>query len=61
MPEAILSQLKEGGRIAALFLEGALGVARIGHCLGGRIVWRYGFNAGAPLLPGFLRARSFSL
>lgn len=61
VPEAILSQLKEGGRIAALFLESALGVARIGHCHGGRIVWRYAFNAGAPLLPGFERARSFSL
>ncbi|WEF23638.1 protein-L-isoaspartate O-methyltransferase [Paracoccus sp. S3-43] len=61
VPEAILSQLKEGGRIAALFVEGALGVVRIGHCLNGRIVWRYAFNAGAPLLPGFERARSFSL
>lgn len=61
VPEAILAQLKEGGRVAALFLEGALGVVRIGHCLNGRVVWRYGFNAGAPLLPGFERARSFSL
>ncbi|GHG26938.1 MULTISPECIES: protein-L-isoaspartate O-methyltransferase family protein [Paracoccus] len=61
VPPAILAQLKEGGRIAALFLEGALGVVRIGHCFGGRVVWRYGFNAGAPLLPGFQRARSFSL
>ncbi|WP_295042424.1 protein-L-isoaspartate O-methyltransferase [uncultured Paracoccus sp.] len=61
VPETILSQLKEGGRIAALFVEGVLGVVRIGHCLNGRIVWRYAFNAGAPLLPGFERARSFSL
>lgn len=61
VPEAILGQLKEGGRIAALFVEGALGVVRIGHCLNGRVTWRYAFNAGAPLLPGFERARSFSL
>ncbi|WP_234853792.1 protein-L-isoaspartate O-methyltransferase family protein [Paracoccus everestensis] len=61
VPEAILSQLKEGGRIAALFVEGALGVVRIGHFLNGRIIWRYAFNAGAPLLPGFERVRSFSL
>lgn len=61
VPEAILAQLKEGGRIAALFVEGVLGVVRIGHCLNGRIVWRYAFNAGAPLLPGFERVRSFSL
>lgn len=61
VPEAILGQLKDGGRIAALFVEGALGVVRIGHCLNGRVTWRYAFNAGAPLLPGFERARSFSL
>ncbi len=61
VPEAILAQLKEGGRIGALFLEGVMGVVRIGHFLGGRVVWRYGFHAGAPLLPGFERARSFSL
>lgn len=61
VPEAILAQVKEGGRIAALFVEGALGVVRIGHCLAGRVAWRYGFNAGAPLLPGFQRERSFSL
>ena len=30
MPDAILAQLKEGGRIAALFAEGELGVVRIG-------------------------------
>lgn len=61
VPAPILAQLKEGGRIAALFLEGALGVVRIGHCLIGRVVWRYAFNAWAPLLPGFQRERSFSL
>jgi len=61
VPAAILAQLKEGGRIAALFLEGALGVVRIGHCIHGRINWRYGFNALAPLLPGFRRERGFTL
>lgn len=61
VPEAIQEQLKEGGRIIALFLEGALGVVRIGHRLNGRVNWRYGFNAQAPLLPGFERARGFAL
>ncbi|WP_207101212.1 protein-L-isoaspartate O-methyltransferase family protein [Paracoccus shandongensis] len=61
VPDAILDQLKEGGRITALFLEGALGVVRIGHRLHGRVNWRYGFNAQAPLLPGFERARGFVL
>lgn len=61
VPEAVLEQLKEGGRIVALFLEGALGVVRIGHRLHGRVNWRYGFNAQAPLLPGFERERGFTL
>ncbi|MCZ0961506.1 protein-L-isoaspartate O-methyltransferase family protein [Paracoccus benzoatiresistens] len=61
VPAAILEQLKEGGRIAALFLEGALGVVRIGHLLHGRVNWRYGFNAQAPLLAGFERERGFVL
>jgi len=61
VPAAILEQLRDGGRIAALFREGALGVARIGHQLNGRITWRYSFNANAPMLPGFGRARGFAL
>lgn len=61
VPAAILEQVKEGGRIVAPFLEGALGVVRIGHRIGGRVNWRYGFNALAPLLPGFAQARGFAL
>lgn len=61
VPAAILDQLKDGGRIAALFLEGTLGVVRIGHRLNGHVNWRYAFNAHAPLLPGFSRERGFSL
>lgn len=61
VPQAILDQLKDGGRIAALFLEGSLGVVRIGHALHGHVNWRYAFNAQAPLLPGFARERGFTL
>ena len=61
MPPAILDQLKDGGRIVAPFLEGALGVVRVGHRIHGRVNWRYGFNALAPLLPGFQRQRGFAL
>lgn len=61
VPQPLLDQLKEGGRIAAIFAEGQLGVVRIGHRLNGRVVWRYAFNALAPLLPGFARKRRFSL
>ena len=61
MPDAILAQVKEGGRIGAIFMEGALGVARIGHKLDGVVNWRYAFNATAPVLPGFEARRKFVL
>lgn len=61
MPAVILDQLKEGGRIAALFVEGALGVVRIGYKVDGKMTWRHAFNAGAPVLPGFAREPEFSL
>ncbi|OAN82404.1 protein-L-isoaspartate O-methyltransferase [Jannaschia sp. EhC01] len=60
IPAAILDQLKEGGRIAAIFMDGPLGEARVGVKSGGRISWRMAFNATAPVLPGFARAPSFA-
>lgn len=61
IPEALTEQLNEGGRIVALFLEGKLGVVKFGRKLDGRINWRFAFNAGAPVLPGFSRDRAFVL
>lgn len=61
LPQAIADQLKEGGRIVGLFSEGSVGVVRIGRKVGGAISWRFLFNAGAPILPGFARAREFEL
>jgi len=61
MPDAITEQLKEGGRIACLFSEGALGVVRIGYKIDGRINWRDAFHADAPVLPGFERHAAFAL
>lgn len=61
LPDAIVSQLKEGGRIAALFSEGSLGVCRIGYKIDGEVNWRFAFNAGAPVLPGFERHSAFVL
>ncbi|MCU0908157.1 MAG: protein-L-isoaspartate O-methyltransferase [Rhodobacteraceae bacterium] len=61
LPDALAAQLRDGGRIAALFREGNLGVCRIGIAQGGRIAWRHAFNAGAPVLPGFAAVRTFSL
>ncbi|MFD0858821.1 protein-L-isoaspartate O-methyltransferase family protein [Roseovarius aquimarinus] len=61
LPAALGDQLKEGGRIACLFMEGALGAVRIGYKLNGKLTWRFAFNAGAPVLPGFERKTAFAL
>jgi len=61
LPEALSDQVKEGGRIACLFMEGALGAVRIGYRIDGEISWRFAFNAGAPVLPGFERHAAFTL
>ena len=61
MPESLTDQLKDGGRIVAIFAEGALGVVRVGYRIDGAVNWRYAFNAGAPVLPGFEASRAFVL
>lgn len=61
IPDALLDQLAEGGRIGAIFVEDRLGIARIGFKVDGRINWRYAFNGAAPILPGFAAIREFSL
>lgn len=61
VPADLVDQLKEGGRIAAFFLEGALGVCRIGYKVDGVVSWRSAFNGSAPLLPGFSKEPGFTL
>lgn len=61
LPADLEDQLKEGGRIVAIFMEGALGVCRIGYKLDGGLTWRFGFNASAPVLQGFERQGGFVL
>ncbi|MEM9432844.1 MAG: protein-L-isoaspartate O-methyltransferase [Pseudomonadota bacterium] len=61
LPDEIAAQLKNGGRIAAIFMDGALGEARIGYKSGETLTWRRAFNAAAPVLPGFEAAQSFAL
>ncbi|QDY69625.1 protein-L-isoaspartate O-methyltransferase family protein [Qingshengfaniella alkalisoli] len=60
-PDALSDQLKEGGRVAAVFAENELGVVRIGHKIDGQITWRYEFNASAPVLDGFGKETEFAL
>ncbi|MGV6804339.1 MAG: protein-L-isoaspartate O-methyltransferase family protein [Ruegeria sp.] len=61
LPEDLCDQLKDHGRIACLFMEGSLGTVRIGRKSGGRVSWRHGFNASAPVLPAFSAECAFSL
>ncbi|UXU75819.1 MULTISPECIES: protein-L-isoaspartate O-methyltransferase family protein [unclassified Paracoccus (in: a-proteobacteria)] len=61
IPATLADQLREGGRIVALFREGNLGVVRIGYRVDEQLNWRFAFNAGAPLLPGFERPKEFTL
>lgn len=61
VPAAITDQLREGGRIGAVFMSGTLGTARIGVRHGGTVSWRSAFNAAAPVLPGFAEERAFTL
>ena len=61
VPEAIIAQLKDGGRIGAVFMDGSLGTARVGIKRDGAVTWRFAFNAAAPVLPGFERPRQFVL
>lgn len=61
MPDTLTAQLREGGRIVAIFAEGALGVVRVGYRIDGETSWRFAFNAGAPILPGFEARRAFVL
>jgi len=60
VPDALTDQLKDGGRIACLFADGALGEVRLGVKSHGRVSWRAEFNAGAPVLPGFAATQAFT-
>jgi protein-L-isoaspartate(D-aspartate) O-methyltransferase len=59
LPPALAAQMKLGGRIAAIFIDGARGQARLGHNTERGIVWRRIFDATAPVLPGFEATKAF--
>ena len=60
VPDALLAQVKEGGRMIAIFAEGALGVVRVGRKIDGAMNWRMAFNANAPVLAGFAKEAAFT-
>ncbi|MDX2289802.1 MAG: protein-L-isoaspartate O-methyltransferase [Hyphomicrobiaceae bacterium] len=61
IPEALLDQLKDGGRLVAIRILGAVSRAVIVRRIGAQFDEREAFEASAPLLPGFERARYFVL
>lgn len=61
LPQNLLQQLKDGGRIACVMMSGALGDVQIGQKSGEDMSWRSVFNAGAPVISGFERATEFAL
>ena len=60
-PDALFDQLKDGGRVGAMFVDGALGELRVGYKIDGQMTWRSAFSAGAPVLPGFEKHSAFAL
>lgn len=59
LPAEIEAQLKPGGRIVAIFVDGKRGQARLGLRMGHGIAWRRIFDASAPILSGFALSKEF--
>jgi protein-L-isoaspartate(D-aspartate) O-methyltransferase len=60
VPDALLGQLREGGRLVAVVGEGNAGFARLYVKDGGVVSSRRAFNAAVRPLPGFSQAAAFS-
>jgi protein-L-isoaspartate(D-aspartate) O-methyltransferase len=60
-PQALLDQLKDGGRLVAIVIEDGIGKATLWRRLGRSFDARTAFDAAAPGLPGFEPAPQFAL
>jgi len=58
-PESLLAQLKDGGRMVAIWREGALGQCRVTRRVGDTFATRRAFDASAPVVPGFEAPKAF--
>jgi protein-L-isoaspartate(D-aspartate) O-methyltransferase len=61
LPESLVAQVKDGGRIGAIVVEGGVGRAKIGIVRAGHVAWHSVFDAEAPVLPGFSKEVAFAL
>jgi protein-L-isoaspartate(D-aspartate) O-methyltransferase len=59
VPDALVEQLKEGGRLVAVVRSGPLGRATLHTLTGGAVSSRPLFDATIPSLPGFAAPRAF--
>lgn len=60
VPQEIVDQVADGGELAAALLEGGVPRLSIGRVVGGAFGMAAYSDAGAPVLPGFLKPRGFS-
>ena len=61
VPDELLAQLKDAGRLVAIVTDGALGRAKLWRRTGKLFDARPAFDAGAPPLPGFAQQPEFVL
>jgi protein-L-isoaspartate(D-aspartate) O-methyltransferase len=61
IPAGLRAQLRDGGRLVAVIAEGPVGSAMLFEREGATFASRFGFNAPAPMLPGFARKPVFAL
>ncbi len=61
VPQALIDQLAEGGRMAGIVVSGGLGKAMLWRRIGGLVDGTVMFEAQAPLLPGLQKAAAFAL
>jgi protein-L-isoaspartate(D-aspartate) O-methyltransferase len=61
LPPGLTDQLKDGGRIVAIFDRDGAGHVRLGVSSSGAIAWRTLFDASAPVLQGFTQEPEFQL
>lgn len=59
IPDTLTAQLKDNGRICAIFQDGNNGECRIGYKSNDKISWRAVFNATAPIINGFETKKDF--
>ena len=59
LPDSLLAQLKDGGRLVVIEGRGGAAAARVYTASGGSVSSRFGFNASTAVLPGFEKKPEF--